>query len=389
MLPALPTGMHSASSSSELLDQLEGRRLLALDAELVDRVDERDRVALDQLADERQRLVEVAAQRDHPRAVHQRLRELAGRDLALGDDHRAADPRARRVGGRDAAVLPVEAQITASAPSRTAADTAQVMPRSLNEPVGLAPSSFSHTSAPTFSLRRRACTSGVEPSLSETTGSPSANGSRSRIALDEAGLLPCTSNVSSITRIARGGERMKSMRPMSSTAAKSLRLEDRVHDHHQARVLAQPLLHDRLDRGALQPQHLRDLRQHARAVRHLHVQVERGLDVLDDLQAIGASGVEAGGIIALITSPSTALAVCGPPAPGPDMVISVIALDSTVTALNGPWTEASGWPPYRNAGCTRTDSPPSTRSAVPISFSPSPSSRAYSMSSAVMCSMPS
>ena len=56
------------------------------------------------------------------------------------------------------------------------------------------------------------------------------------------------------------------------------------------------------------------------------------------------SGVEAGGIMALITSPSTALAVCGPPAPGPDIVISVIASDSTVTALNGPATDASGCP---------------------------------------------
>ncbi len=40
--------------------------------------------------------------------------------------------------------------------------------------------------------------------------------------------------------------------------------------------------------------------------------------------------------MALITSPRTALAVCGPPAPGPDMVISVNSSDSTVTALNGP-----------------------------------------------------
>ena len=42
------------------------------------------------------------------------------------------------------------------------------------------------------------------------------------------------------------------------------------------------------------------------------------------------------------------------PAPGPDMVISVIASDSTVTALNGPDTDASGCPGYRNAGWTRT-----------------------------------
>ena len=88
------------------------------------------------------------------------------------------------------------------------------------------------------------------------------------------------------------------------------------------------------------------------------------------------SGVEAGGIIALMTSPSTADAVCGPPAPGPDSVISVIASDSMVTALNEPLTDASGWPGYRNAGCTRTLMPPSTRSAVPISFSASPKSRA-------------
>src|SRR5918998_5263563 len=80
----------------------------------------------------------------------------------------------------DAAVFPVEAQITASAPSRTAADTAHVIPRSLNEPVGFAPSIFSHTSQPARSDTRSASTIGVEPSPSETTGSPAANGSRSR-----------------------------------------------------------------------------------------------------------------------------------------------------------------------------------------------------------------
>ena len=70
--------------------------------------------------------------------------------------------------------------MTASAPSRTAAETAHVMPRSLNEPVGLAPSSFSQTSAPDELGERGARTSGVEPSPSLTTGSPASNGSRSR-----------------------------------------------------------------------------------------------------------------------------------------------------------------------------------------------------------------
>ena len=46
-----------------------------------------------------------------------------------------------------------------------------------------------------------------------------------------------------------------------------------------------------------------------------------------------------------MTSPSTALAVCGPPAPGPLRVISVIACDSMVTALKGPLTLASGCSP--------------------------------------------
>jgi hypothetical protein len=77
-------------------------------------------------------------------------------------------------------VLPVEAQITASAPSRTAALTAHVMPRSLNEPVGFSPSSFSQTSRPASSEMWSARTSGVDPSPIDTTGSPASKGSRSR-----------------------------------------------------------------------------------------------------------------------------------------------------------------------------------------------------------------
>ena len=74
-------------------------------------------------------------------------------------------------------MFPVDAHTIAVAPSETAADTATVIPRSLNEPVGLAPSIFSHTSAPTRSDTYRARTSGVPPSPSVTSGS---TGSRSR-----------------------------------------------------------------------------------------------------------------------------------------------------------------------------------------------------------------
>ena len=74
-------------------------------------------------------------------------------------------------------MLPVEAHTTAVAPSAIAADTATVMPRSLNEPVGFAPSIFSHTSAPVSEDRNGAWISGVPPSPSVTSGS---TGSRSR-----------------------------------------------------------------------------------------------------------------------------------------------------------------------------------------------------------------
>jgi hypothetical protein len=76
-----------------------------------------------------------------------------------------------------AAVLPVEAQITASAPSSIAALTATVIPRSLNDPVGFAPSSLSHTSAPVSEERCGADIKGVSPSPIVTCGS---TGRRSR-----------------------------------------------------------------------------------------------------------------------------------------------------------------------------------------------------------------
>ena len=58
----------------------------------------------------------------------------------------------------EAEVLPVDAHTTALAPSSAALEMATVMPRSLNDPVGLAPSTFSHTWAPIRSDRRGAGT---------------------------------------------------------------------------------------------------------------------------------------------------------------------------------------------------------------------------------------
>ena len=83
----------------EILGDLVGRGLLALHAELIDGVDQRDRVGGGELAHQLQRHVEVAVERDHPRPVHERLGQLAGGDLAVGHDHRAAQAGTGRVGG--------------------------------------------------------------------------------------------------------------------------------------------------------------------------------------------------------------------------------------------------------------------------------------------------
>ena len=77
-------------------------------------------------------------------------------------------------------MFPVDAQITARAPSSSAFEIATVMPRSLKLPVGFAPSNLTKTSAPSRSEARGACRSGVEPSPSETTGVESLTGRRSR-----------------------------------------------------------------------------------------------------------------------------------------------------------------------------------------------------------------
>ena len=63
-------------------------------------------------------------------------------------------------------VFPVDAQTTAFAPSSIALLIASVIPRSLNDPVGLAPSYFSQTSQPVSSDSGSDRTSGVPPSRS-------------------------------------------------------------------------------------------------------------------------------------------------------------------------------------------------------------------------------
>ena len=86
----------------------------------------------------------------------------------------------------DADVLPVDAQTTASAPWPTATDSATVMPRSLKEPVGLSPSTFSQTSAPVRWESQADSTIGVPPSRRVIVGVPVGQVEAVAVLLDHA-----------------------------------------------------------------------------------------------------------------------------------------------------------------------------------------------------------
>ena len=95
------------------------------------------------LARQAQAGVEVAAHEQRPRAVGQRLRELAGRDLARAARTPArAGRRARRRRPSRPTCCRSRRRPPRSRLMRTARVTATVIPRSLNEPVGFWPSCF-------------------------------------------------------------------------------------------------------------------------------------------------------------------------------------------------------------------------------------------------------
>jgi hypothetical protein len=110
LLVALPVGGDVAGVAdrqavdvrgvAEGVDDLEGRRLLPLDAGGVDRVDQLDRVGLGELASHGETVVEVARHLQQRGPVGDRLAELAHRDLAVGHQHGAGHPGLGGIGGR-------------------------------------------------------------------------------------------------------------------------------------------------------------------------------------------------------------------------------------------------------------------------------------------------
>ena len=143
---------------------------------------------------------------------------------------------------------------------------------------------------------------------------------------------------------ARVGAHEVELRELGERAVEGL-LRSLVEDHDEAGLLADAALDHALDRDAGLAEDVGDRGEDAGAVRDLQVDVEGGRDVGDDRRAracVSWTGASPARIET--TSPSTAVAVATPPAPGPDIVISVIAGAWTMTALNGPSTGASGWP---------------------------------------------
>src|SRR5437899_6426186 len=99
----------------------------------------------------------------------------------------------------EADVFPVEAHISAGAPRSIALETATVIPRSLNDPVGLSPSFLTKTShpRPTRALNFGEKTSGVFPSPSEIIVLHGGRNSRNRSITP----LPCFIFASSIDNL--------------------------------------------------------------------------------------------------------------------------------------------------------------------------------------------
>ena len=163
---------------AQLVDHFERRSLLTLDPVRVDRIDERDRVMGEpgRVPSSRR-----SSRRSAPLGtMHDCLSELAGRDPASRQQHDCGKARPGRVRRGRRRGVAGRGATTACAPCPAATLSATVMPRSLNEPVGLVPSILIQVSQCRISDSFSAATSGVPPSPRVITGSLSDTGSQSR-----------------------------------------------------------------------------------------------------------------------------------------------------------------------------------------------------------------
>ena len=123
---------------AEVVDDLEGRGLLPLDPDRVDRVDQGDRVGVGKLIGPA-RGTRRSCRRSAPPWRRARSPGPASRWRSARQEQRrsAAVPPRQAYAAAEAEVFPVEAQTTALAPAPAATLSATVIPRSLKDPVGL------------------------------------------------------------------------------------------------------------------------------------------------------------------------------------------------------------------------------------------------------------
>ena len=254
MLPALPTGIASASGgAAELVADLEGGRLLALDPVRVDRVDELDRVLLRELADD------PSASSKLPRSAITRapcISAWASLPIAILPSGTITAPRMPgpgRVGGGARSGVPGR-----GADHGLGARALRPRDRHRHPPVLEAAGRVraleleQHPGADPLGehrrldQRRRALVQGddriVRPRASQAVP----------VALDQRARHAQT-NSSSITRIARGGERRKSSCGDLVEGRVEAGLGRLVHDHHQAGVVAVAALDDASTEISLRP----------------------------------------------------------------------------------------------------------------------------------------
>ena len=322
--------MSGASPSASTISKRGG--LLALDPGRVHRVDQLDRVGLGQLAGHVEAVVEVAVDLQQRRAVRDRLASLPIAILPSGHQHGAGHAGLGRVGGRRrGGVAGGGADDGLGAVRSAATEIAIVMPRSLNDPVGLRPSTLRQTCAPVRSESARSGTSGVPPSRRVTTGAPVEHRQPVGVLARSPRATGAPSSVSFHAH--HGGRRpaRSSSSARASTVAASAASRRRVGDDDELRAgrVVRLVAGGRacwrtvsIDTSC-SANAGRDLRQHARPVGHVEADVVAGRRLAHRQDAAGrrrptpaARGRPPTRLRATATrSPSTAVAVGSPPAP--------------------------------------------------------------------------
>src|SRR5579875_1265781 len=159
-----------------------------------------------------------------------------------------------------------------------------VIPRSLKDPVGLAPSTLSHTRAPTRSDSRGAGTNGVPPSRRVTTGVCAATGRSSRYS----SITPRQPAATSALRAGLPGLVLVGCHdpqhathpvdlleaPQSVERGAHVALAGHVGEEDESRLVAQPQLLHGAYGHAVVAEHVGHGGQDAGAVHHVEAEVE-------------------------------------------------------------------------------------------------------------------